>query len=248
MAIRNCLRSDKCMEIFYTTEKSDCTEVATLFFLRNDLYNEAIAYNKWIHNYRWEVYCPQNPTTLEQLGPNSAYKKIKFVRCPYDRAVSCYFAFCSMPTSIRLYIKKPNDTLSFSQYLSLALSKFKTLNRSVSRCDPHITTQSLNEECTQQIIWNHIIHVENMQKELENIGLSKISETIMDKHHWVKSKGFPPSKKCMSQIPFSKLDKKRLNYVDMYDPQCRQLVEKLYKIDFQCHPEYTWKAFLQRNS
>lgn len=56
--INNCLRSEKTNEIYYTTEKSNCTMITALFFYRCQLIDNALSYHTWIHNYRWFVYVP----------------------------------------------------------------------------------------------------------------------------------------------------------------------------------------------
>lgn len=251
--VRNCLRSDKFMEIFFTTEKSNCTEVASIFFYRNGLYDEAMAYTQackknMIHHYRWSVYVPQNPTTIDQLGPESPYKKIKFVRCPYDRAVSSFFHLCR-------YHKR---NLTFSHVLK-ALTNYNINRSNFSRPrlerfpDIHMMTQSLQEESENKVVWDHIIHVENLKNELFELNISgynELHETLREQlsyYHWVKSYS-PPKNIPLSDILFQDLDLKHLNYIDMYNPECRELVEQIYKIDFECHPEYTWEAFLQRNT
>lgn len=277
MSIRNCLRSEKTNEIFYTTEKSNCTEIVALFLYRCGLLKEALSYHNWIHNYRWGIYNPSYPTFLHHLSPNSSYRTIKFVRCPYDRAVSCYFHYCKNP-SINQYksvpqtatIKrlpkvlvldirqKPPSDLSFLDFLKLMKIRYKTLNRHPCSIEPnpHLTTQSLQEELTHQIGWNSIIHVENMKNELAMIGIHDLDQIqSYHKHlkqgHWNKS--YSSLKKHVynpvyATTPFHQINTKNVNYVDFYNQECKSLVEKLYHIDFQCHPEYTWEKFLRRNN
>lgn len=274
MAIRNCLRSEKTKEIFYTTEKSNCTEVVALFFHRCGLLEEALTYSNWIHDYRWNKYVPSYPTSLHDLGANSCYKKIKFVRCPYDRAVSCYFQYCRSPsinnykptataTSITKRLpkvialdvrQKPPSDLSFYDFLRLMKTLYKTLNRQPDSGipDPHITTQSLQAEQSHQIVWNHVIHVENMKNELAMIGIHNLSqlqsfENNLKKQHWNKTSTPVKHVPSLSKKPFHMITIKNVNYADFYDEECKSLVEQLYRIDFQCHPEYTWKEFLRRN-
>lgn len=271
MPVRNCLRSETTMEIFYTTERSNCTEITALFFHRCGLLKEALDYSDWIHNYRWDVYVPSHPTKLEDLMVGSPYKKIKFVRCPYDRAVSCYFIYTTslhpvqennvqdalvyprrIPKTIvsRPHLKPAKD-ISFLDFLKII--KTKDINRQSSfSVDPHLLTQSFKEELAQPITWDHIIHVETMKEELETIGIQDLDHlqtfrTNLKKNHWNKSSKFIRHSSCLSHVPFRFINTKNVNYADFYNTECKLLVENLYKMDFQCHPEYTWKEFLRRN-
>lgn len=276
MQISNCMRSPKTNEIFYTTEKSNCTQVVSLFFYRCNLIDEAFAYNKWVHDYRWEVYVPSYPTFLHDLSSSSTYKKFKFVRCPYDRAVSCYFRYCvyplysnHKPVSNLTIVKrrlpkvllsdiryKPPTEHSFLDFLHLMQVKFKTLNRYSTTCpDPHLATQSFQQELTHNIIWDHVIHIEKMKEELEQVGIYDLDQLEhvkkhLEKNHWHKQHS--NKKKSFScpyaTVPYQKINIKNVNYTEFYNDECKLLVEKLYKIDFQCHPEYTWKEFLHRNN
>lgn len=275
MDVRNCLRSEKTMEIFYMTEKSNCSEVVALFFSRCGLLTEALSYHEWIHNYRWQIYLPSHPTFLNDLNANSPYRKIKFVRCPYDRAVSCYFQYCKSP-SINHYSAHPSQTitkrvpnvivsdlrqkppteLSFLDFLRLLKRLFPTMNRTPASISPnsHIATQSLPQEQSRQIVWDHVIHVENMTNELALIGIHDLStvqsyKNHLKTNHWNKSPSFIQHQpESLATIPFHKIKQKHVNYVDFYNEECKLLVERLYQLDFQCHPEYTWKEFLRRNN
>lgn len=275
MAVRNCLRSEETREIFYTTEKSNCTEVVAIFFHRCGLLDEALSYSHWIHNYRWEKYVPTHPTSFDDLGANSCYTKIKFVRCPYDRAVSCYFHYCKepsinkykpsssspVPTTKRLpkvialdVCQKPPSDLSFYDFLRLMKLLYNTLNRQLDSIvpDSHLTTQSLEAEQSHQNVWNHVIHVENMKNELAMIGIHNLSqlasfENKLKQHHWNKSSSPVKRDSSLSTKPFHEIKTKQVNYADFYNTKCKLLVEQLYALDFQCHPEYTFPAFLKRN-
>jgi hypothetical protein len=193
----------------------------------------------------------------------SPYKKIKFVRCPYDRAVSCYFIYCkilhhpenSLPnpqkripsTILRKQNPKPQldpaMDLSFLDFLKILKTTFRNVNRHPSSAYP------------DPIAWDHVIHVENMKEELAKIGVHDLGQMNLQNFHkdlektnWNKARlGSARQSSCLSKEPFRNINTKNSNYVDFYNGECKMLVRQLYKIDFQCHPEYTWDKFLRRN-
>jgi hypothetical protein len=152
---------------------------------------------------------------------------------------------------------KPGMDLSFLDFLKILKTTFRNVSRHPSAVypDPHIMTQSLEEELTQPITWDHVIHVENMKEELAKIGIHDLDQMNLqhfhknlEKTHWNKARqGRFRHSSCLSKEPFRNINTKNVNYVDFYNGECKMLVQQLYKIDFQCHPEYTWDKFLRRN-
>lgn len=71
------------------TPRAGCTIVWKTLLRNYGLLDKAMKFNPWVHNYRSAVYTPFHQTSLKQFLSNDYYK-IKFVRCPYHRAVSSY--------------------------------------------------------------------------------------------------------------------------------------------------------------
>jgi len=74
--------------------KAGCTFAVKWLFYQEDLLDEALAYSRWPHDYRQQVYCrrpmySEGIKRIPALGP----RVIKFVRNPFDRAVGGYLFF-----------------------------------------------------------------------------------------------------------------------------------------------------------
>lgn len=250
--IRSGLKCEKTRLIFNVAEKANCTEVTHLFFAQVGLLNKAKQYSNWVHDFRWKVYVSKHRAKIMDLHQKSTYFKVKFVRCPYDRAVSCYLMF------ERAFEAKDRSFLAFLEHLQ---ATYATLARDNSKADPHITAQTFPEEDTPRVHWDAIIHVEDLYAELESIqdrlprslpeSKRLIAEHVdsLKESHWVKNSHSLASGVDLSTTPFSQLDIRNMNYADMYhDPRVRELVERLYALDFKLHPEYTFEAFMKRNN
>jgi hypothetical protein len=249
--IPNGLKHTKSKILFYTTEKSDCTEVTLYFFAMTNLLNVALRFSPWIHDYQWAKYVPKNKVELSDLLGKGRLYRIKFVRCPYDRAVSIY----------RHYHRKLNmkANFTFGEFLKYLEETYFTLERLHSDANPHLLTQSFPEECSQNVIWDAVVHVENLVEELtklenhlpKRVDLCKkrVQSCVeeLKETHWVKRKVVKTGTD-VSKIRYQELCFWKINYADMYvNPEVRSLVEKLYRLDFECHPEYTFEKFVERS-
>ena len=74
--------------IFQTSEKSNCTAIAKMFFHTLGLLEEALQYHIWIHKYEQEIYMP-NHLPIDSKN-YSSYLKLKFVRNPFTRERSIF--------------------------------------------------------------------------------------------------------------------------------------------------------------
>lgn len=236
MYIRNCLRSEEKKIIFYTTEKANCSEVVAIFFDYCDHLRQALEYSSWIHQYRWDKYVPANLTTIEDLQ-SEEYIKIKFVRCPFERAISSF--------AQRHRYKKMHEShlLSFVEFLdnleeNANIIRYETENMKIN---PHHLTQSFKKESL--IKWDAIIHVENLWEELGSVMMPR-RKLHFRANHWNKTARALPSGRDRSAETLQTC--RTLYYPDLYNKKTIALVERLYEIDFNFHPEYTFEYFLER--
>ncbi len=75
--------------------KAGCTFAVKWLFFQEGLLDEALDYSPWPHLYRQHVFCTRprysdKVRRIPALGPRA----IKFVRNPFDRAVSSYLSYC----------------------------------------------------------------------------------------------------------------------------------------------------------
>lgn len=245
MIIQECLKNEERKFIFYTTSKSNNTQVNTIFFEYCGLLQTALSYSPWIHYYRKDIYSKNHPTTLDELISDE-YFKIKFVRCPYERAVSQFSHQKRFPLG-----NYDGVFSSFKKFL-LDLKKKNTI-RYHSELDPHFTTQSFPEEIAFK--WDAVVHIEQLDKELSAIKSPRflpIATTYFicpisprtKKRHWVKNKNAMSLNRDRSEE--EEIDFGNLYYPDLYNSSTRELVEKIYELDFTFHPEYTFEKFLGR--
>lgn len=75
--------------------KAGCTFAVKWLYYHEGVLEEARAFAPWPHDYRQQVYC-RRPGYDEQVAriPAMGRRAIKFVRDPFDRAVSGYLFFC----------------------------------------------------------------------------------------------------------------------------------------------------------
>ncbi len=214
--------------ILWVAEKANCTAICHMFFESIGLLDVALQYSSWIHDYRWNVYIKQNMTMLNDLK-DEKFIRIKFVRSPYDRAVSSY-----------LHVRKRNQSfLDFLKRLS-----GKDLERYGSIENPHVQTQYFREE--KQFQWNEIIRVENYCDEVNRIN-EKYSLNLKCDHvskHWRKNKSIPPSGIFVGDN--ARVSAKDINYIDFYNDQTRKLVEEIYSVDL-ANFGYTYEEFVEYN-
>ena len=183
--------------------------------------------------------------------------KIKFIRCPYERAVSCYYA--------AILWKIIDPRISFYGFLlkmsRLNLVKGHPLESQLEEPGGlHLKTQFAYDE--NRDIWDDIIQVENTKEgiffinkkyeiklkyentrndfDARNINRFPVYSLILQLY-----RKFKPGKivgMCSSvKIP------KHTPYIDYYNNTIRKLVEKIYERDIH-NTDYTFKAFKQRYS
>lgn len=158
------------------TAKAGCTAVISMLFKKLGVLERAQKYHEtgWIHYYREEVINKTNKSTFTQMLTDPNLYKIKFVRCPYRRAVSSYIHACKHP---KLRAKLPGDgDISFIYFLNLLHTKALSY-------DPHWCLQTKQLELNNNI-FDKIIPLEDLPKQLDTIrNHIDLEPVLYNKHH-----------------------------------------------------------------
>ena len=96
--------------------KAGTTFAVKWFFFQEGILDEALAYAKWPHPYRQEVFYQRPDYVKLAAVPSLGPRVVKFVRDPYDRAVSSYLHFCELsqrddPNQARVVLADIGDHL-----------------------------------------------------------------------------------------------------------------------------------------
>lgn len=215
------------------TPKAGCTIVCKMIFDKLNILNEALKFHYWIHIYREKKYYQKYGRVNKKMLFNKNTIKIKFVRNPYDRAVSSYLHACD--TIILKQVDK--DDISFEVFLKLLVKKKLPYN-------PHYNLQSFKIENNAGLVFDKIIKLEKLDKhleelkqeynlELENIFTSHHRKTTNSKNYYIGNLNFNEIKK---QIP---------TYNNFYNKKTKKLVEKIYGKDIKLY-NYTFKEFMSK--
>jgi len=206
--------------IFDWTPRAGCTAVLCLFLKHVGLLEEVLGRFSWPHDFRDEYYKTYGRVDESALL-NPEYRKIKFVRNPYTRAVSCYEF---LPTTY---------TLSFKDFLRVLLEQPSLLTLSEQY-------HSIPQARASDIHMNHIIKIECMGAKL--LELNRVVSTNLEsvdhlpvlrdhrcvRQPWPKFAGdigrneFPPMRKGIHP-----------SYGDYYDDESRRLVERAFGRDVE---------------
>lgn len=228
--IRHGLKSDNL--ILWVAEKSNCTVVTHMFFKHINLLDAVLKHSKWIHDYRFDVYVEKHMVTLYDLQ-NTNHIKIKFIRCPYDRAISSYI----------MYRQKIDLNATFIDFLNYLLRN--GAKRYASKINPHYQGQYFYLENTFK--WDEIIKVENLDTEIDRVN-KKYSLNLDCNYtspHWRKNKTIKPSNIFIGDK--TDISVSNVNYIDFYNDETRKLVEQIYVDDFN-NSDYTFESFVEYNS
>lgn len=210
------------------TAKAGCTIICKIFFDYMGELDKALKYSPWIHNYRMKYYYAKyGRVYLYHLLSNN-FIKIKFVRNPYSRAVSSFIHV------MKTHLKKNfnNEDMSFYTFL-LNLKK----NRYPSNV--HYNLQMIDSE---KDIFNHIIKIENLEKEIKNLNRLynlNLNYDFTSTHHTIK-------KKINTNISYVKYSQilQIPTYSNFYDKKTKDLVDEIYKPDIIRY-NYTFEEFLK---
>ena len=152
----NVMYDNKLAVVFF--EKSNCTQIVSTFLDRLGLLPEARRYSKWIHDYRINVWLRSKMITLQRLQAMDLLR-LKFVRNPYDRCMSMYTHFLSVPSATLPNLPKlPRPTIK--QFLR-ALCKVPHKRGEHGAVDAHFCSQTMQGEHSS--MWTEVIDVDSLR-------------------------------------------------------------------------------------
>jgi len=105
------------------TPKAGCTIAMKIVFDYMNVLDEALEYKhprKWVHDFRIDKYYDRFGRVNESHVNDSSYIKVKFVRNPFNRAVSSFIHCCKHPFLLAEY---EHSNPSFNEFLKLLHSK-----------------------------------------------------------------------------------------------------------------------------
>ena len=177
----NVMYDDSLAVVFF--EKSNCTQVVATFFERLGLLEEARRYSDWIHDYRINVWLRGRYITLETLQ-SMKVPKLKFIRNPYQRAMSMYTHFCHEPSAQLPNLSKlPKPTVK--QFLQ-ALLKVPHLRGEPGGVNAHFCSQRMEGEMPG--MWTEVIDVDSLRCARQRRRLKRLYNLRFDASfvstHW----------------------------------------------------------------
>ena len=231
LKVYNKAKSDKKFIIAWSP-KSGCTTVCKIFFDYMGILEEYIKEYPWIHNARPKFYKTYGLVNQDLLLSNE-YIKLKFVRNPYSRAVSSYLHVMKSKLKDRLF---NGLDMSFYEFLT-------NINSSQYTEDVHYALQISRIEDIHRKIFNHIIKLENLEKELAKIqdiyGI-ELKYKFPSTHHTIKDNSILLD---IAYVKYSKI-KTIPNYKSFYQHTAiQELVNTIYRKDIDIY-QYTFNDFL----
>jgi len=222
--------------IYFWSPKSACTSVVKSVLDSMGKLNEALSYNRWVHDYRSEILCNQRMGMVEFKQQYSDYRKIFFVRNPYDRAASCYSHFTS-------YIIEEHDIKNewtqqtFLQFLGfLESSSFPSGKPFLDTVLYHACPQLPTEDCLLKESIDDIIKVEDI---LTNKDFFKSLDLDLKPEHFIVGNSY-------HHLSSYRKGTSSTFYEKMYrEPGVREKVEHMYKTDLE-FAGYTWEDFASK--
>lgn len=220
--ISHMLLSPRSRVILDWTPRAACTTVLCIFLKHVGLLEEALSKFAWPHNYRPEYYERHGIVGIPALR-DKAYTKIKFVRNPYRRAVSCYE---HLP---------PTYSFSFKGYLRILLDRKETLTS-------HELYHSIPQARESDVFMDHVVKIEHLQERL--LELNKLLRTDFEPvDHlpviaWHRQARVPwptfAGEVGRNVLPtVNEGDFPR--YADYYDDESRMLVDRVFDQDVKAY-------------
>lgn len=230
--------------ILFWSQKSGCTSFANWFFSQIGLYEIAMQYNPFIHNYEYDIYKSKARyiTKLSRELLKGEKDTLKLVRNPYKRAVSSFVSLIAPPgienpewEPIRKFIyndstcKKKISFKHFLHYLHANGADADYLN-------PHYSQQYIQGE--EEFVTNYI-YLEDFSNEISRIetkyNLQTIPlDTLTRSWHHQAPKMIHKGNYAEADITdpsFPRLP----TYQSFYDTEAIQLVTDIFNEDFEAY-------------
>ena len=206
--------------------KAACTHVKKMFFYHENLLDEAIKFNPWIHEYHYKIFKKR-----QKNFKDNDVRYIQFTVSPYRRAVSSYVHL------IKYIIPEKKNTQNLkniSFYDFLILIKNNCLEK-----NEHYKLQTFHNYKNLDIEYFKMEEIE------DNYKLLKDKYNLNYKHfssnHYIKKTDF---KEFCGYTNYNDLvGKIPKHYKYFYNDKIRELVEEIYGIDIK-NFNYTWEEFL----
>lgn len=222
----------------FVNEKAGCTFATKWFFFQQGILDEALAYNEWIHRYRYDVYYKSDHYRSSFLSIfSNNFTRIKLVRSPYQRAVSSYihairtkYANRELAEFLGRVIDIDN-TFSFEEYLAYLEQT------GVRKCNPHHRIQAEKTELSGTLKIDRLIRLEDSMPEFRRLedefgllasDLTSLSQSI---HH---RKRVDDEEFCGDR-KFIQRERNFSQFQSFYNEKLKQKVANLYACDFKLY-------------
>lgn len=222
--------------------KAGCSVAVKWLLYHEGLLDEALAYHRWVHRYRQEVFQASYKWS-PVLHWNRHAVKVKVVRNPYHRLVSGY-NHAMMAHNIGSHIESiwgilDRTSLSFERFVH-HLEQHVNADGWDS-VDTHFTPQVLKPELQGRVKYDEILRVEDYPENLHALGRKlgypkqAPEEVFGSPHH---RKRTTTSYTDVWNMPFRELnpelDAKAVfpDFHEYYTPELRERVARLFADDF----------------
>ena len=234
--------------ILLYSEKSGCTAAIKWFFWQTGLLDDALTISHWVHNYENSVFkkTPNYRSDLVQHLCSNDKRIIKFVRDPFERAVSSYlillgaaarkpnhFSHRHWENICRHIYGRPDDPrgLSFRDFL-MYLCETSTV---VGEADGHFAQQFRIEEQFFPVETHRLGNMFKVLKSLESeMHLPTSDAAVLEsRHHRVYDKSFST---VVADVRFEKgafADQRPPQFRAFYSAETENLVQELFYDDFR---------------
>lgn len=231
--------------LFGFTPKAGCSTIAKLFFY-NAEDHELGRFLEWPHRYRLD-YQRKVPTKLSSWLSQRPVK-IKFVRDPFSRAVSCYTHM--MRTKLIQYMVKIDDSAirpysdgdkrsglpSFSEFLDW----LETIR--LEFANPHFGLQRIPFE-RSVFRYDYVVKIEQMQERITEINASldiplTVPDELLASRHHLARRGYDGS--FVGETPYYDLGisadgRNAPPYASFYNKRLAEKVRKLFRKDIELY-------------
>lgn len=219
-------------------EKSGCTTIVNVFFDYLNILEESKKLYKWVHKYRVHHYYKKFgyvDSIKISHGEYKDYRRIKFVRNPYSRAVSSYL---HLMNNKKNYIRH-NQNYNIGDWSFYEFLKFVEKNK---YSGSHWSPQIRNIEIKIENFYDDIIKIEDFSKKVNYVNNKynlKLKYNKESGHHRKKNVN---NTNFVGHSNYSILKKNIPKYIFFYNSRIRKLVEEIYKDDLKYY-NYTFTDF-----